>query len=335
MSPPIKAASPAPQAGFRKSMRPSSPVEEKSAPKSSRFSIRSLSPAGRLKPSKPSKSKVKAGRSAKPAFSSRFGDSSDEDDDRVPRFQSRFADSDDDDDFELPQELTPVRGIPRRPGEEDGDSTDLEDELSDDERATASRGALTNGDTPGLLKSKHAELPSFEAGKKPKAKRGFFGLGKKKATTAEELSESKVDINEPEGPSIPMPPNHHDKTANRPLTPIGEDNDLEASPAQRARSPKLQRRITPQWGRSTSDSWPLPTPPTIGDEERPQTSDGMGQRGHSLKPNLIKRLSSSTAPPAPTARTAIDPKSGKEVVVGRSGKKKKFQGLRRVFGLND
>jgi hypothetical protein len=30
-----------------------------------------------------------------------------------------------------------------------------------------------------------------------------------------------------------------------------------------------------------------------------------------------------------------DPTSGKEVVIGRTGKKKKFQGLRRVFGLND
>jgi hypothetical protein len=44
---------------------------------------------------------------------------------------------------------------------------------------------------------------------------------------------------------------------------------------------------------------------------------------------------SSRSERPPSARVAIDAKSGKEVVVGKTGKKKKFQGLRRVFGLND
>jgi hypothetical protein len=71
-------------------------------------------------------------------FRSRFVDSDDEDDSPPSRsvggfFRSRFADSDDegDDGGLIRADLTPVRGIPRRSGRNDGDSTDLEDE--DDE----------------------------------------------------------------------------------------------------------------------------------------------------------------------------------------------------------
>jgi hypothetical protein len=219
-------------------------------------------------------------------------------------------------------------------GDDDRDSTDLEDEDSDVERAGASKtlenglSASTNGHVSGLQKSKHApELPSFNAGKKGKAKRGLFRLGKKKAVAAEP---SDAETEFPSGPSadIPLPPPHRQRDPSRPLTPIGEEKAIEVAPPQR--SPKLQRRLTPQWGRSVSDSWPLPSP--VGAEEaRPQTSDGPATRKTSLRSTLSK----GDASRPPTARTAIDPKTGKEVVVGRTGKKKKFQGLRRVFGLND
>lgn len=72
----------------------------------------------------------------KSALKSRFApDSDDEDEDGRPSrsfFRSRFADSDDEDDDAgrgvMKADLTPVRGIPRRKGQEDGDSTDLEGE---------------------------------------------------------------------------------------------------------------------------------------------------------------------------------------------------------------
>jgi serine/arginine repetitive matrix protein 2 len=136
---------------------------------------------------KQTKAKAPAIERAKPAFSSRFADSSDEDDDsRTPRFQSRFADSDDDEpsNYKLPPGLAPVRGIPRRQGDEDGDSTDLEEEVDETPLPTASAakeiGALaisnsqTNGNANGqgatlaagsLRDSKHAPLPSFDGGK--------------------------------------------------------------------------------------------------------------------------------------------------------------------------
>ncbi|KAF2715490.1 hypothetical protein K504DRAFT_469690 [Pleomassaria siparia CBS 279.74] len=370
ISPP-PAAGP-PSAALRKSMRPSSPTAEVTASgalKSNRFSLRSLSPAGRFRSSKivteeippipkqsskkmstpafskPAKAKAVAADAPKSRFKSRFADSSDSDEEEIPRkFQSRFADSDDDEDFELPPGLAPVRGIPRKSGEEDGDSTDLEDEASDNDHSPV-KGAVknfeksaTNGNTNGqgeilaagsLRDSKHAhDLPTFDAVKQSKSKRGFFGLGKKKAAPSNPESElTTTGITD-----IPFPPAHRNHGA-RPLTPIGENKSIQASEPPSSRSPKLQRRSTPQWSRSASDSWPLPQPPQIGEELRPQSADGVIPRRTSMRPTLSKGNSSQTSTARPGS--IINPKSGKTVTVGRTGKKKKFQGLRRVFGLSD
>ncbi|KAH7064243.1 hypothetical protein BKA63DRAFT_455054 [Paraphoma chrysanthemicola] len=398
-APTMRAAAPAPKQvrsisppgsptpALRKSMRPSSPTPV--APKSSKFSIRSLSPMGRFRSSKPieaapapapptqarkpagfgKQSKQKAPvanrvKPAKPAFKSRFGDSSDEDDDARPsRFQSRFADSDSDDldDYALPPGLTPVRGIPKKAGEEDGDSTDLEEEIEDEPKPAATANLATtpskapnnvtagqtNGNTNGegatlatgsLRDSKHAPLPSFEGGGKAKAKRGFFGLGKKKtpappilerSNTAPHLTSQTSSVPPAE---IPMPPQQRNREPGLPLTPIDEDKDIgtstEASP-QVKKSPKLQRRSTPEWPLPRNN---IPVPP-IPDEDRPMSSDGITPR----RPRFQKRHSSqmSTATAATAATAPVVDVTGRSVSYGRTGKKKKFQGLRRVFGLND
>jgi serine/arginine repetitive matrix protein 2 len=368
---PIRSISPpaSPKPAIRKSMRPSSPTPE--LVKSSKFSIRSLSPMGRFRSSKaieaaPSipvqpkvqgfakqtNAKAPATERAKPAFSSRFADSSgDEDDSRTPRFQSRFADSDDDEpgDYKLPPGLAPVRGIPRRQGDEDGDSTDLEEEVDETPLPTASAAkemgapAVSNSQTNGhangqgatlaagsLRDSKHAPLPSFDGGKK-KAKRGFFGMGKKKAATTPVVTSVEVapstptKILEPVPASpteIPLPPPQRKREPGFPLTPIDEDKDfgspVQASPQSR-KAPKLQRRSTPEW--------PLPPVPSIPLDERPMSSDGIAPR----RPRFQMRQSSTMS----TATAPIGETPGRTVSYGRSGKKKKFQGLRRVFGLND
>lgn len=330
----------APQANMRQSMRPSSPEPVKS----SRFSIRSLSPAGRFRkkqkdeppvPALPKQLKAKAPAPAKGGFKSRFADSSDEDDDRPNRFASRFADSDSEPEpYELPPGLAPVRGIPRKAGEEDGDSTDLEEEVED---ARPSTSAVTNGHTNGtsntqgtalaagsLRDSKHA--PSSPA---TKEKRGFFGMGKKKKKAAGTPATS-AQAPEPASPTtdIPLPPQARNRELGGPLTPIGEDEDKElgAPPAVTAspqvkhspRSPKLQRRSTPDW--------PLAPPPPITGEQRPMSSDGVARR-----PRFGKRQLSNTS----TATSPVIDAQGRSVSFGRTGKKKKFQGLRRVFGIND
>lgn len=382
---PIRSISPpgSPSPAIRKSMRPSSPTPE--APKSSKFSIRSLSPMGRFRSSKPTESfqasptqpKKTTGltkqarqkpvaseraKPAKPAFKSRFADSSDEDEDERPsRFQSRFADSDSDDEpigYKLPPGLAPVRGIPRKAGDEDEDSTDLEEEAEARPKTSpaakevgfstttngtsqAQNAASTNGrqgsalSSGSLRDSKHAParpgLPSFDSGGKVKTKRGFFGLGKKKTAPKPVLAEAtEMPTDTIDKPSeIPMPPQQQARTAGLPLTPIDEDKDIgtpiQGSPETK-RSPKLQRRSTPEWPLPRNN---IPIPP-IPDDDRPMSSDGITPR----RPRFNKRQSSQ-ASNITTATAPIVSASGHTVAYGRGGKKKKFQGLRRVFGLND
>lgn len=376
---PVRSISPpgSPTPALRKSLRPSSPNPD--PPKSSKFSIRSLSPMGRFRSSKPieaappsptqpkkkgglskqSKVKVPTPERAKPAFKSRFADSSDEDEDSRPsRFQSRFADSDDDEpaDYTLPPGLAPVRGIPRKAGEEDGDSTDLEEEVDEvpapaaqKEMSTAPKSnGVSNGQTNGtatgqgsslttgtLRDSKHAPLPSFEGGGKSKTKRGFFGLGKKKSVTkpdnkaqaATTVTDAMPSITAPPS-EIPLPPQQRNRDQGLPLTPIDEDKDIgtpvQTSP-QTKRSPKLQRRSTPEWPLPHNN---IPVPP-IPEDARPMSSDGIAPRRPRFAVRQSSQISNVTAPPG-------DPTGlGRSVSYGRSGKKKKFQGLRRVFGLND
>jgi hypothetical protein len=336
-SKPIEAAPPSPTqprkvSGFGKQSKQKAPV------------------ADRVKPVKP----------AKPAFKSRFGNSSDEDEDARPsRFQSRFADSDSDDpdDYTLPAGLTPVRGIPKKAGEEDGDSTDLEEEIEDEPkvavtmdkeinagRATNATKNQTNGDTNGqgailaagsLRDSKHAPLPAFEGGGKVKAKRGFFGLGKKKPAPPPALDRSSTvpsassEATTAPPSEIPMPPQQRNRELGLPLTPIEEDKDIgtlvETSPRSR-KSPKLQRRSTPEWPLPHNNN---PVPP-IPEDDRPMSSDGIAPRRPRFQMRQSSQMSTATAATAPIVDV-----SGRSVSYGRTGKKKKFQGLRRVFGLND
>jgi serine/arginine repetitive matrix protein 2 len=385
----VRAISPpgSPTPALRKSLRPSSPAPD--LPKSSKFSIRSLSPMGRFRTSKPveaappmptpprkvssinkqAKPKPPVAERAKPAFMSRFADSSDEDDDRKPsRFQSRFADSDDDDDetgdYKLPPGLAPVRGIPRKAGEEDGDSTDLEEEADDvpvpagtaankemgpGSSANGTSQTQTNGNANGqgatlaagsLRDSKHASLPVIEGAGKTKAKRGFFGLGKKKTGTtstsvpiiAPQTTEAPTNPLQPTTApisEIPLPPQQRNREQGFPLTPIDEDKDfgtpVDTSPLAK-RSPKLQRRSTPEWPLPHNN---IPVPP-IPEDIRPMSSDGIAPRRPRFQMRQSSQMSNAT-----TATAPIGDVSGRSVSFGRSGKKKKFQGLRRVFGLND
>lgn len=284
---------------------------------------------------------TKAPAKATKPFKSRINDSSDEEDDRPRRFQSRFADSDSDsEDFELPPGLTPVRGIPKRSGEEDGDSTDLEDEASDNEptpapvtngtgkgKSTATNGSVNAQGTSlaaGSLRQPGG-LPSLDAAQK-KPKRGLFGFGKKKNSY---LADANSNTQNTADFEIPMPPTQQNRDRSRPLTPIGELSDFDAGNTPTNPPPKSGRRTPLE--RSTSDSWPLPSPtPAFAQTERPQSADGPGKRRLSSgRPTLVKRN------PSQLSHTEVDLKTGKEVSFGRTGKKKKFQGLRRVLGLND
>ena len=285
-------------------------------------------------------------------FSSRFDDSSDEEDAR-PNLRSRFADSSDDE----PADFTPVRGIPRRIDE--GDSTDLEDS-SVENVATPSKPKMNGAKGPastkpegsalasGSLRAASGDAPTAgmgsglqakKAAEKENKKRSFFGsLGSKKRVspsvgevdTALERSKAGTHATIPSkggrifGPSSPKA----DPLSLQPLTVASQTSTAPSSP----KSPKLQRRNTPKRLASANDiSWPLEQSPggasnTVDD--RPRTSDGQSKPFNNAagRPNLGSRRSTVQDGGANVASTAK--------AAGATGKKKKFPMLRKAFGLH-
>ena len=100
----------------------------------------------------PPRSAAPTAKMSMPRFKSRFNDSDDDDEPRATHFRSRFVDSDDDEPSSpvaRQAELAPVRGIPRRQGQYDGDSTDLEgEELEEAKQQSKQRTKQTKSIVP-------------------------------------------------------------------------------------------------------------------------------------------------------------------------------------------
>ena len=294
-------------------------------------------------------------------FSSRFGDSSDEEDGR-PNLSSRFADSSDDESADF----TPVRGIPRRIDEVD--STDLEDS-SVENVASPSKPKLNGAKAPATIKPEGlalatgslraasgdgptavmgSGLQAKKAAEKENKKRSFFGsLGSKKRDsssvrrtdtenaarrdTALERSAAEAQATTPSkvgrvlGPSSPKA----DPISLQSPTVASQTSTAQSSP----RSPKLQRRNTPKRLASANDiSWPLGQSPggTTGTgDNRPRTSDGYAKPPNLAagRPDLGTRMS--------TVQGEGTNVAGAAVPVGSTVKKKRFPMLRKAFGLHD
>jgi len=312
-------------------------------------------------------------------FKSKFADSDDSDDDDRSRgqkpsfFRSRFADSDDDEPNSravIPADLTPVRGIPRRRDQQDGDSTDLSDEDEDDPRK-ASRGrnkqsrptvpdpsdvekameaarrnlGMTNGSTAppvnegsalskGSLRKAGPERPLSPANEDSPKKRGFMGSILRRSRTYSNTSQKPPMAS----PPPPLPTN---------FTP--------ASP----RPGKLQRRTStatqdrdyfnnnnPKTIHEDGDAnWPLSPPGRLG-ELRPSTSDGVSRHeqavllARQMRPDIGRSQSNSEGAIITGGHVGFADESngmnGKQNGYGpKTGKKKKFGMLRRAFRLDD
>lgn len=347
--------------GMRTSMRDSMDIG-KPARTTLRGSVESK------RPKSPSRFGFGKAAKAKPAdlkpssrFSSRFGDSSDEEDGR-PNLTSRFVDSSDDE----PADLTPVRGIPKRIDE--GDSTDLEDS-SVENLATPSKAKMNGAKAPattkpeglalatGSLRAASGDGPTAVMGSSLQAKRvaerenkklSFFGsLGSKKRDspsvrkadtesaarrdTALERAKAEAQATTPSkggrifGASSPKA----DPISLQPPTVASQTSTAQSSP----KSPKLQRRNTSKRLASANDiSWPLAQSPgaTTGTmENRPRTSDGQAKPVNAAagRPDLGTRRSTVQAEGAAVVGAAMP--------VGATGKKKRFPMLRKAFGLRD
>ena len=308
-----------PAVSLRRTMRPEGQATEQlAAPavRASSFSARSLSPAGSgrrpmrsslrgqesrgapsLRPTsadaaKPPSSFRGFGRPSKAAStpkrplrsSRRFSDSSD-DATPLPAFRSRYEDSSDDDE-ELPQtSFAPVRGIPRRIGEENEDSSELSDSSDEEatrphtvsprDKQTAKPRALTGG-TLRFDESARDSSPKGDKRAEKKQRRSFFSTMLGRRHHSDQAAEAKTPRSTSVGGSSPS--TKVNGFAN-------QTGSMSVSISGGAPRPTLAQRNSSLAG---GESWPIPasspqspaarSSPAAADAGRPTTSDGVPRR---------------------------------------------------------
>lgn len=189
-------------------------------------------------------------------LSSRFGGDSDDEggSSLAPHYRSRFDDSSDDEGPVASTRSPPqVRGIPRREGERDGDSTELEDSSED-------------GRPPPPAVAKNPEISALEA------------LAKSRGMTVEQLEEF---LNRPPQRKSGRLLRRFKKSKNADEKMPRTDNDGTTSSHAHLDHPRLDHnqagagafssRIMQK--KSDSDVWP-PSNLSNGEPERPRTADG-------------------------------------------------------------
>jgi serine/arginine repetitive matrix protein 2 len=376
----FRASSDAP--AFRRSMRTSIEQDRLQSPmRSSRFSLRSLSPTGstfrrpfgstsgpppvstqnhmrtsmrssfditpslrsnynlrgsgfgRSKASKPTKLGAVAPRS------SRFADSSDEEEDDRPPFRSRFDSSDEDEPGPTPSSIprtTRSASMFVKRTTYDGDSSDLPD--SDDERPPSaglklSKKRAQNGSTTVTTNQGSAlasgSLRRSGSGRETIQSPSASGLAIAPTRPNQTRRGSIMSILRRKKPDQGSKIRKSDiESAARRDTPLERSkSDLAAVRTDRPHTPKLQKR--------PSGAWPLPAaagPRNIvgAENDRPftaDTADGVTRAGANgaTRPDLGTRRFTATG------LTEVD-------ILGAEGKgkrKKKFGKLRRIFGLDD
>ncbi|KAJ6092796.1 hypothetical protein N7486_008085 [Penicillium sp. IBT 16267x] len=124
--------------------------------------------------------RARSSKAPKSMAGSRFIDSDGEDEGQQQFFHSRFADSSDEE--QGPNSMRPVRGIPRRHGAHDGDSTDLDDS-SEGERRQQSRPVAVTAPrarpTPPASRDRNA-APNMS---------GLAAVARQRGMTQQELEE--------------------------------------------------------------------------------------------------------------------------------------------------
>ncbi|EAW12745.1 uncharacterized protein ACLA_011720 [Aspergillus clavatus NRRL 1] len=310
--------------------------------------------------------KSKISKATGPRFMSRFPDSDDEDADfRRRRLQYHYDDSSDDDADRVMQSFRPVRGIPRRQGTYDGDSTELEDS-SDNERpitpapAAASKPRPLSHD-PGLAavaKSRgmtEEELDEF-LHRQPKGRMsgilGRFALKKSKRPTDHRMSKSNMGdfgqdrdeslLNPARGSTITTVSANNPEPSPSKLTKGGAKKTASGSwplhPARKeSEAPANVESVTEQpngASRSTDSHAVKQNLPANGASENEAAS--IIDQGHSVAKDSAEEAQS--APDEVQALRSSNDANGpnaKDIVFPPGGRKKRFFSLRKAFGMRD
>ncbi|PIG82409.1 hypothetical protein AARAC_011712 [Aspergillus arachidicola] len=297
----------------------------------------------REKPAFFSTGKVQKARTTKASgalFTSRFAESDDEQGTSQQKWQSRFEDSSDDEE-RVVNNLPPVRGIPRREGAHDGDSTELEDS-SDNER-------------PGLV----SRATKKESDARPARNPALAAVAKSRGMSEEEMEEflrqpggrrgslfHRLSIRKPKAPSERGTSRSRSEARNgsldpeqvreNPLLDGARGNTVTTITTNNIRPSSSPRRLRRAISKSSNgDSWPLRSDrketdanaplPALRSSERPQTADGAFRNG-STASNAVDASAKKADLGSTNATDAMD-------VEFASGRKKRFPRLRKAFGL--
>ncbi|PYH98725.1 hypothetical protein BO71DRAFT_437991 [Aspergillus ellipticus CBS 707.79] len=293
-------------------------------------------------------------------FVSRFPDS-DDDDEGYEAWKSRHRYEDSSDEGEQdPNLLRPVRGIPRRQGARDGDSTELEDSSDEDHRARHTPRAMTQSPTkpnasrdPALAviaKNRgmsDEELDDFlrqpNRGRKPGLFQRF-SIRKSKSPVDRRLTKTGLGGSLRKAAPPDRPRLDHDSARGDSALPGTESNVVTTitatNPPPQAPS-KLLRR--PSQRSTRVDSWPLRSdskepgevPVPAGKlSERLARVDEAGQNGSAVvAPAAESATKENENPQTAASGVKSEPAIASDVVITPSGRKKRFPRLRKAFGL--
>lgn len=350
-APPSRAQSPAGSTKpGRFSMRSMSPVGRNPAPGG--LGARSLRDSGRGSSMGPmsrsrgepkssvfgfgrSKGSSKAGSAKKPAFrSSRFGDSSDEDEDYRPRpsFRSRIVDSSDDDSdapMPMPMSMPRARTVPsltmRASVREDTESSDLPD--SDEEKKPSAAPKKANGQAPAAATSNVPTAGEKEGGALAARTLHSSGSGRGTMSPPVSLENGNRPAHQRRGSLLGILLRKRGDSASKVRKSDADSAARRDTPLERSRGElgavKGTDSDSSPVGPGQAANWPLPPPipadgPNIG-VGRPATSDGTSVRPNG---NRIER------PEIGVRRTTAGS------VAMDAPKTKKFKALRKMFRLD-
>ncbi|OJJ72539.1 hypothetical protein ASPBRDRAFT_544000 [Aspergillus brasiliensis CBS 101740] len=339
------------------------PVSSESGFGTMRTTLRGNGPK-REKPSFFTNSKAQKSKLTKApggGFASRFPDS-DSDDEGYEAWRSRHRHEDSSDDEQRsPNVMRPVRGIPRRQGAHDGDSTELEDSSDDEHRAPQlatpqSPGKSNLSRDPALAavaKNRgmtEEELDEFlrqpNRGRKPGLFKRF-SIRKSKSPLDRGLVKPALESPARNGGPPERPRLDHEQARGESPFPGAESNIVTTITATNPPPPpsKLLRRSSQRSSRS--DNWPLRSDhketragsplPTNGPSERLATVDETPRNGSTVVTSAQGSVKENVNPMTGAIGDKSEgrPTNLADVPISSSGRKKRFPRLRKAFGLRD
>jgi hypothetical protein len=283
--------------------------------------------------------------------SSRFGDSSDEDEPRAGKFRSRFDDSSDEDEVRplpalsqsMPKTMRSDKRaeaadwtkptVRRYPPPKDSPALREEEEESEDEDPYVEEEKRVTASTPqskvlGSPTATAPPRPPLDGGaKSPSSRRGSFMsvLRRKKNKTSGGIARpERVDSAARRDTKLERSAGELEN-----IRRSGDmDRDIEEPEPVRPLSPRRLSKRTHSMPLDAvvspgANDWPLPTP--IDQEKRPGTSGNLGTR----------TMSNTNDRPAPRRSMSANLLGVEGSVAGGEKKKKKFGALRKMFGLDD